>query len=183
MMQSLYRNAVLRALARLSHGALRVEDAFGSREFGKTTDLAPTPLVLRVSDERMALQAILIDEPLYERARSTVDFIKWHIFPGGCLPSLGAITRSLSRVGGLRIAHLEDLTSHYARTLACWRGRFALNRHSIRALGYPEELLRTFEFYFAYREAGFMERRISCAQIVLEKHACRLPLILGELGA
>jgi cyclopropane-fatty-acyl-phospholipid synthase len=130
---------------------------------------------------RMALQAILIDEPLYERARSTVDFIKWHIFPGGCLPSLGSITSSLARVGGLRIVHLEDLTSHYVRTLACWRERFERNRQAIRALGYPEELLLTFEFYFAYCQAGFMERRISCAQIVLEKHACQLAPILGEL--
>ncbi len=134
-------------------------------------------------DGRMALQAILIDEPLYERARRTVDFIKWHIFPGGCLPSLGAISRSLARVGGLRSVHHEDMTQHYVRTLACWRGRFARNREAIRALGYPEELLRTFEFYFAYCEAGFIERRISSAQIVLEKQACRLPPILGELRA
>jgi cyclopropane-fatty-acyl-phospholipid synthase len=69
-------------------------------------------------DGRMALQAILIDEPLYERARRTVDFIKWHIFPGGCLPSLGAITRSLARIGRLRLVHHEDMTAHYVRTLA-----------------------------------------------------------------
>jgi cyclopropane-fatty-acyl-phospholipid synthase len=129
----------------------------------------------------MALQAILIDEPLFERARRTIDFIKWHIFPGGCLPSLGEITRSVARATDLCVVHLEDLTPHYARTLALWRRRFIANRAAMRGLGYPEELLRTFEFYFAYCEAGFMERRSSCAQIVLEKRDCRLAPVLGEL--
>ncbi len=136
---------------------------------------------LLAPEGRMALQAILIDEPHFERARRTVDFVKWHIFPGGCLPSLGAITRSVARASDLHIVHLEDLTPHYARTLALWRRRLVANRAAIGALGYPEELLRTFEFYFAYCEAGFLERRSSCAQIVLEKRSCSLAPILGEL--
>jgi len=134
-------------------------------------------------DGLMALQAILIDEPLYERARRTVDFIKWHIFPGGCLPSLGAITRSVARAADLRIVHLEDLTPHYARTLDHWGARFRANRGEIGALGYPEELLRSFEFYFSYCAAGFLERRTSCAQLVLAKPANRRAPILGGLGA
>jgi cyclopropane-fatty-acyl-phospholipid synthase len=131
---------------------------------------------------RMVLQAILIDDRLYERARRTIDFIKWHIFPGGCLPSLGAITRSVARASELRIVQLEDLTPHYARTLALWRERFVANREAIRALGYPESLLRTFEFYFAYCQAGFMELRTSCVQIVLDKPRCALGPVLGALG-
>jgi cyclopropane-fatty-acyl-phospholipid synthase len=121
---------------------------------------------------RMALQAILIAEPFYERARRTVDFIKWHVFPGGCLPSLGAIARSLGRASDLAVVHLEDLTAHYARTLRCWRERLLDNRDAIVGLGRPERLVRTFDFYFAYCEAGFLERRISCAQIVLAKPGC-----------
>lgn len=131
----------------------------------------------------MALQAILIDERLYESARNTVDFIKWHIFPGGCLPSLGAIASSSARASDLRIVHVEDLTPHYARTLRCWRERFVQNRDAIRDLGHPEELLRSFELYFAYCEAGFSERRIASAQIVLDKSESRRASILGTLPA
>ncbi len=130
----------------------------------------------------MALQAILIAEPLYERARRTVDFIKWHIFPGGCLPSLGAIVRSVARAGDLAIVHLEDLTTHYARTLREWRARLLANREAILALGYPERLVRMFEFYFCYCEAGFQERRIASAQLVLGRQASTRPPILGELA-
>ena len=131
----------------------------------------------------MALQAILIAEPLYERARRTVDFIKWHVFPGGCLPSLGAIARSVGRAGDLAIVHLEDLTTHYARTLREWRARLLENRDAIVALGYPERLVRLFEFYFCYCEAGFLERRIASAQLVLAKPGSARPPILGEIAA
>lgn len=134
-------------------------------------------------DGRMALQAILIDERLYESARDTVDFIKWHIFPGGCLPSLGAIASSSARASDLRIVHVEDLTPHYTRTLRCWRERFVASRDAIRELGHPEELLRSFELYFAYCEAGFSERRIASAQIVLDKRESRRTPILGALPA
>jgi cyclopropane-fatty-acyl-phospholipid synthase len=87
------------------------------------------------------------------------------------------------RAGDLRIIHLEDLTAHYARTLERWAARFRANRRTIDALGYPEELLRSFEFYFAYCAAGFLERRTSCAQLVLAMPANRRAPILGELGA
>jgi cyclopropane-fatty-acyl-phospholipid synthase len=131
----------------------------------------------------MALQAILIAEPLYERARRTVDFIKWHIFPGGCLPSLGAIARSVGRASDLAIVHLEDLSAHYARTLRHWRARLLANREAVLALGYPESFVRTFEFYFAYCEAGFLERRIASAQLVLAKPGSTRAPILGELAS
>ena len=135
------------------------------------------------ADGRMALQAILIDEPLYERARRTVDFIKWHVFPGGCLPSLGAITRSVARASDLRVVHLEDLTPHYARTLALWRERFVANRAAIRALGYPEALLRTLRVLLRVLRSRLPGTRGAPAlQIVLEKRGSRLAPILGELA-
>jgi cyclopropane-fatty-acyl-phospholipid synthase len=83
------------------------------------------------SHGQMALQAILIADPLYEQARRTVDFIKAYIFPGGCLPSLGAIARSLAGACDLRLVHFEDITSHYARTLRLWRARFDQNRDGV----------------------------------------------------
>ncbi len=131
----------------------------------------------------MALQAILIAEGLYDSARRTVDFIKAYILPGGCLPSLAAIGRSLARACDLRIVHLEDLTPHYARTLRTWRARFDANRAAIARLGYSPEFQRMWEFYLCYCEAGFIERRIASAQIVLAKPRARGPSILGALPA
>jgi cyclopropane-fatty-acyl-phospholipid synthase len=132
---------------------------------------------------RAAIQAIVIRDQAYERARRTVDFIKRYVFPGGCLPSVGALVQAASRASDLRLVHLEDLTPHYGETLRRWRERFLANRAQIRALGYPETLLRTWEFYLGYCEAGFEERHIGVVQLVFERAAGRGRPLLGELPA
>jgi cyclopropane-fatty-acyl-phospholipid synthase len=52
----------------------------------------------------MVIQAIVMPEQGYARYLATVDFIKRHIFPGGCLPSLGSIFESVGRATDLRPA-------------------------------------------------------------------------------
>jgi len=117
----------------------------------------------------MLLQAIVIPEQRYDRYRRSVDFIQRYIFPGGCLPSLGAICRSIGRATDLQVFHVEDITSHYAETLAAWRQRFQANLDRVRSLGFSEEFIRVWEFYFCYCEGGFRERAIGDLQMVLTK--------------
>ena len=40
----------------------------------------------------LALQAIVVPDVSFDRTKRTTDFIKAAIFPGGCLPSVGALT-------------------------------------------------------------------------------------------
>jgi cyclopropane-fatty-acyl-phospholipid synthase len=133
----------------------------------------------RVCSERlkphgmMLLQAIVIPDQRYDSYRRSVDFIQRYIFPGGCLPSIGAICRSLGRATDLQLSHLEDITPHYAETLSLWRQRFRANLDQVRQLGFSEEFIRTWEFYFCYCEGGFRERTIGDVQILLTKPACR----------
>ena len=129
----------------------------------------------------MLLQAIVIPDQRYDRYRRSVDFIQRYIFPGGCLPSVGAICNSLRRVTDLRLFHLEDITSHYADTLALWRQRFRTNREQVRDLGFSEEFIRTWEYYFCYCEGGFRESAIGDVQMLLTKPACRRSSILPAL--
>lgn len=129
----------------------------------------------------MLLQAIVIPDQRYDRYKRSVDFIQRHIFPGGCLPSIGAICGSLGRATDLRLFHLEDITPHYAETLAHWRRQFQANLDHVRKLGFSEEFIRTWEFYFCYCEGGFRERVIGDVQILLAKPACRRAAILPPL--
>ena len=139
----------------------------------------------RVCSERlkpqgmMLLQAIVIPDQRYDRYRRSADFIQRYIFPGGCLPSPGAICRSLGRVTDLQVFHLEDITWHYAETLARWRQRFRANLAQVRHLGFSEEFLRTWEFYFCYCEGGFRERMIGDVQMLLTKPSCQGATILA----
>jgi cyclopropane-fatty-acyl-phospholipid synthase len=130
---------------------------------------------------RAAIQAIVIRDQAYESARRTVDFIKRYVFPGGCLPSVGALVEAAARGSDLRLVHLEEFTPHYAETLRRWRARFRENLERIRAQGLGEPFLRLWEFYLAYCEAGFEERHIGVVQLVFERAACRARPILGAL--
>ena len=76
------------------------------------------------NDGAMLLQAIVIDDRAYQVEKAGKSFINTYIFPGGCLPSLELISHQLPRVTDLRQVHLEDITAHYATTLARWRERF-----------------------------------------------------------
>jgi len=124
-------------------------------------------------DGRAALQCIVIDDREYERSKTRKDFIKQYIFPGGCLPSITAIANAATRSSDLRIIDLEDIGRHYARTLSDWRHRLEARWSDAHALGFDERFLRMWRFYFAYCEAGFLERRVSDVQVVLARAGWR----------
>ncbi len=124
---------------------------------------------LLVPGGTMLLQAITIDDRQYAAARDSVDFIKRHIFPGCCIPSVTALAQSAARASTLRIVDLEDIGPHYATTLAAWRRNLFAHAEQVRARGYPEALLRMWHFYLSYCEGGFAERALGDVQIVLQE--------------
>lgn len=119
----------------------------------------------------MLLQAIVYDDRAYRIAKGAPSFANTLVFPGGALPSLGAIERSLGRVGDLRTVQLEDISGHYVRTLHAWRERFLAAWPRLRGRGYDERFRRLWTLYLAYCEAGFAERRIRDVQLLLAKPA------------
>jgi len=124
-------------------------------------------------DGMMLLQAITIADQRYESARRSVDFIQRHIFPGSCIPSVTAITDAVARVTDMRLVDLLDIGAYYATTLRCWRENLHANIDRVRALGYPEEFIRMWTFYFCYCEGGFIERVIGDAQMLFIKPLAR----------
>jgi cyclopropane-fatty-acyl-phospholipid synthase len=125
------------------------------------------------ADGAMLLQAIVIDDRAYEVEKAGRSFMNTHIFPGGCLPSLEVIARTVARATDLRQVHLEDITSHYVRTLARWREAFLAAAERVAELGYDERFRRLWELYLSYCEGGFAERRIQDVQLLLAKPAYR----------
>lgn len=116
-----------------------------------------------------ALQAIVIEDRSFERAKRHEDFIRQMIFPGGCLPSVTSINRSLSRATDLRIIDLEDIGDHYAETLRRWASNLSSQEAALRRLGVSAEFRRLWTLYLAYCEAAFLEHHVSDVQLVLAK--------------
>ena len=135
------------------------------------------------ADGMMLLQAITIADQVFERHKHSVDFIKRYIFPGSCIPSIASITASIARATDLRLFHLEDITPHYAKTLACWREQFFRNIDDIKGLNYSEAFIRMWDFYLSYCEAGFTERYIGDVQMLFTKPMCRRESLIPNLAA
>jgi len=124
---------------------------------------------LLAPDGAMLLQAITIDERAYNVEKSKRSFANTHVFPGGCLPSLAVISRSVARVTDMHQIALEDLTTHYVQTLRCWRENFLAQLERVRSLGYDGRFQRMWELYLAYCEGGFGGGRIGNVQLLLAK--------------
>ena len=117
----------------------------------------------------MVLQSILIPDQRYSRALGNVDFIQRYIFPGGFLPCTAEILKQVAQRSDMQLLDLRDITQDYARTLEAWRQRFGAGVQKIRSLGYSEDFVRLWDYYFAYCEGGFRERAISTAQFLFAK--------------
>jgi len=100
----------------------------------------------------MALQAITVEDRSFERAKNGTDFVREYIFPGGCLPSLEAITRSLRRATPMLVVDVEDIGRHYAETLRRWDERVTARADAVTALGLDTRFQRLWHFYLCYCE-------------------------------
>ncbi|MBC7503331.1 MAG: class I SAM-dependent methyltransferase [Herminiimonas sp.] len=117
---------------------------------------------------RACIQTIVIADELFARYRKGTDFIQQYIFPGGMLPSPAVFRRHAER-HGLRVVNEFAFGLDYARTLEEWRNAFKEQLPRVRAQGFDDRFLRTWEFYLAYCEAGFRAGSIDVAQFTLEK--------------
>ncbi len=117
---------------------------------------------------RLSLQTIAFPDVAYERQRRGANWIQLYIFPGGLLPSLSVIERSLHRTR-LLVSGVTDIAPDYVRTLQEWRSRFMGNLEAVRAQGFDERFIRMWEYYLAVSEAGFATGLTQDFQVVLEK--------------
>lgn len=117
----------------------------------------------------MALQTITIPDERYDDYRRGMDWIRKHIFPGGHLPSPGAIRAAVADRSSLAISETEEIGSHYARTLRVWRNRFLAQTPTLEAMGLGSAFQRKWVYYLASCEAGFATGATGDLQIVLTR--------------
>ncbi|MDH3299030.1 MAG: cyclopropane-fatty-acyl-phospholipid synthase family protein [Acidimicrobiia bacterium] len=113
------------------------------------------------------LQAICVPDRRYQRTKNTEDFIARFVFPGGYLPSIGAVLDAVSSATRLQLVALNDFSAHYAETLRRWRERFEEHQADLDGLGLDERFHRLWRFYLCYCEAGFLERHCTVNHISL----------------
>ena len=118
-------------------------------------------------DGRAAIQAITIDDNMFDRYKNKTDFIQKYIFPGGFLPSKNIINKYVSE-NGLAIKSYDSYADHYSDTLAIWRNEFNKKWDLIKKQGFDLTFKRMWEFYLSYCEAGFKSKNIDLIQFSLQ---------------
>ena len=119
-----------------------------------------------VYNGRAAIQAITINDNLYDRYKKKEDFIQKYIFPGGFLPSKKNIIK-LSAETGLEFEKCNSYGTHYSNTLMIWRDEFIKKWESISEQGFDSNFKRMWNFYLSYCEAGFKSKNIDLIQFSL----------------
>ena len=160
--------------------SIEMIEAVGWKDFG--TYFQRCAELLR-PDGVMALQAITIDDRLYDVEKTQRSFMNSLIFPNGCLPSVEVIARNVARRSDLRMVGLEDITPHYAETLRRWRANIEAQAERLAEMGYDKRFRRLWRLHLSFCEAGFTERRIGNVQIMLAKPRWRGHLATADAPA
>lgn len=118
---------------------------------------------------KAVIQAITIPDARYDRYSKSCDWIQKHIFPGGHLPSPGAVRACLDACGGLQLTAVDGFGKDYAETLNRWAKAFNRNRKRVNELGFDARFCRKWNYYFSYCEAGFDESLIDVQHFTLTR--------------
>jgi cyclopropane-fatty-acyl-phospholipid synthase len=138
-----------------------VGEQFWPRYFSQISDrLKPSGLA--------GIQAITIQDSMFQSYRREVDFIQRYVFPGGMLPS-PQVLKMLGERFGIPVIRERIFGQDYAKTLATWRNNFRAAWPNLKPLGFDDRFRRLWEYYLAYCEAGFLSGNIDVRQVVFAK--------------
>ncbi len=120
-------------------------------------------------DGKAAIQAITIDDKLFNRYKKKEDFIQKYIFPGGFLPSKNSLVEHAKKTG-LEFTQCNSYGVHYSNTLKIGREKFSKSWEHISKQGFDNTFKRMWNFYLSYCEAGFRSKNIDLIQFSLLKN-------------
>jgi cyclopropane-fatty-acyl-phospholipid synthase len=114
------------------------------------------------------IQAITIQDSIFQSYRREVDFIQRYIFPGGMLPS-PQVLKTFGDRFGVPVIRERIFGQDYAKTLAIWRNNFLAAWPNLKPLGFDDRFRRLWEYYLSYCEAGFLSGNIDVRQVVFAR--------------
>ena len=117
------------------------------------------------------LQIITVQERRFEIYRKSVDFIQKHIFPGGMLPSPGALRRG-AEAAGLSVTGSFEFGDSYSQTLRRWHERFNATWDEVARMGFDDRFRRMWNLYLASCAGAFSGGNCDVTQITLQRPAC-----------
>ena len=115
---------------------------------------------------RVLLQAITVRDDFFPTYRTSSDYIRQYVFPGGMLLSDQVIAQQ-AKTAGLQVADNFAFGQDYAKTCRIWAERLAAQKRRIMDLGYGEAFFRNWQYYLEICAASFAIGHTNVVQVEL----------------
>lgn len=117
---------------------------------------------------RATVQAITIADDLYPTYRTTQDFIRKHVFPGGMLPYDKGL-REIANASGLKLVDSLSFPDSYSITLRRWNQAFDAAWSEIELMAFDQRFKRLWNYYLTMSAAGQEYGATSVTQYTLAR--------------
>jgi cyclopropane-fatty-acyl-phospholipid synthase len=115
---------------------------------------------------RVLLQAITVKDSSFEAYKTSSDYIRQYVFPGGMLLSDMVIAEQAKGVG-LEVRDSFAFGQDYARTCRIWRDSLVSQKRKITELGYGDTFFRNWQYYLEICAASFAVGHTNVVQVEL----------------
>ncbi|MEP5153036.1 cyclopropane-fatty-acyl-phospholipid synthase family protein [Planktotalea sp.] len=115
---------------------------------------------------RVMLQAITVRDEFFETYRTSSDYIRQYVFPGGMLLS-DKIIAEQAQSAGLKVQDNFAFGQDYGKTCRIWAERLAAQKRKIMEQGYGENFFRNWQYYLEICAASFAIGHTNVVQVEL----------------
>jgi cyclopropane-fatty-acyl-phospholipid synthase len=115
---------------------------------------------------RVLLQAITVKDSFFDTYKTSSDYIRQYVFPGGMLLSDRVIDTHATDVG-LRVLDNYAFGQDYAKTCRIWAERLGAKKRRIAEMGYSDEFYRNWQYYLEICAASFAVGHTNVVQVQL----------------
>ncbi|MCK8483456.1 cyclopropane-fatty-acyl-phospholipid synthase family protein [Aliiroseovarius sp. S2029] len=115
---------------------------------------------------RVLLQAITVKDSFFDTYKTSSDYIRQYVFPGGMLLSDNVISDQAQKAG-LQVQDNFHFGQDYAKTCRIWAERFAAQKRRIFEMGYGEAFQRNWQYYLEICAASFAIGHTNVVQVEL----------------
>ncbi len=115
---------------------------------------------------RVLLQAITVKDSFFERYKTSSDYIRQYVFPGGMLMS-DQVIADQAGAAGLNVQDNFAFGQSYAKTCRIWAERLSAQKRKVDELGYGETFFRNWQYYLEICAASFAIGHTDVVQVEL----------------
>ncbi|MFY0624112.1 MAG: class I SAM-dependent methyltransferase [Pelagimonas sp.] len=112
------------------------------------------------------LQAITVKDSFFETYKTSSDYIRQYVFPGGMLLS-DSVIEAQAKQAGLSVQNNFAFGQDYAKTCRIWAERLNAEKRRISDLGYGEGFFRNWQYYLEICAASFAVGHTDVVQVEL----------------